>query len=504
MSKTKSQILVIFGASGDLTTRKLIPAIFNLYKGNFLSKDFLVLGVSRSNLTNQEFRNRMVYESEFLKDRIKDEPEDFIKKFADKLYYTDLGEDYISSYEPLKAKLKELGDAHGIDPNYMFYLSTPPSLYEPISKNLCKFGLTNQQDGFRRVIIEKPFGYSLASAKELNKNLLSYFEENQIYRIDHYLGKETIQNLLVTRFSNSIFEPLWNRNFISHIEITNAEQGGVGSRGGYYEGSGALRDMFQNHLMQIIALVTMEPPIEIEANAIRDEKVKALKSLRPWTPETIRTDTVRGQYISSKIKGEQVKGYREEKGVDKESKTETFAALKFYIDNWRWKNVPFYVRTAKRMPTKVTEVVIHFKPTPHRLFDTDEQDNQLVIRIQPSEGVLLKFSMKIPGQGFKVKDVGMDFHYSDLTDAYVPEAYERLLLDAMQGDATLYSRGDEAEAAWAFVDPIINAWRDDESIKMYGYPAGSWGPDQAEELIEGNITWRFPCKSLSIDDCCEL
>ncbi|GAO31733.1 glucose-6-phosphate dehydrogenase [Geofilum rubicundum] len=349
----------------------------------------------------------------------------------------------------------------------------------------------------------------MESAQSLNKSLLHGFREEQIYRIDHYLGKETVQNLLVTRFSNGIFEPLWNRNFIHHVEITSSEDIGVGSRGGYYEGSGALRDMVQNHLLLLASLVAMEPPALINADSMRNEIVKVLQSLRPIQKEEVEKFVLRGQYTSSEIKGKRRKAYREEEGVNPKSRTETFLAMKFYIDNWRWAGVPFYIRTGKQLPTRVTEIVIHFNATPHHLFAGDKaimrQQNQLVIRIQPDEGILMKFGMKVPGAGFHVQDVNMDFHYSELNNTYLPSAYERLLLDCMLGDATLYSRGDAVEAAWRFVDPILKAWKEQPCIKVHGYPAGTWGPEESDQLIEGVETWRYPCKNLSGDgEYCEL
>ena len=312
-----------------------------------------------------------------------------------------------------------------------------------------------------------------------------------------------MQNLLVTRFANSIFEPLWNRNYINHVEITNAESVGVEKRGGYYDSSGALRDMFQNHLLQIVSLIVMEPPISAGAEDIRNEKVKALKSLRIMRDDAIlHENTIRAQYIASDIDGEKVKGYREEGGVDENSLTETYAAIKFFVDNWRWKDVPFYVRTAKRMPTKVTEVVIHFKSPHHQIFkDTGmhNKDNKLIIRIQPDEGILVKFGVKVPGQGFKVERANLDFYYSSLTETRVMKAYERLLLDAMQGDATLYARADEVEAAWEFVDPILDYWKNGKDVRMYGYAAGVWGPENADELIDGIGFWRNPGTNLTDD-----
>ncbi|MEC7784508.1 MULTISPECIES: glucose-6-phosphate dehydrogenase [Leeuwenhoekiella] len=504
MNKTSNQLLVIFGASGDLTARKLIPALYNLYEGGHFPENFAVLGASRSDMSDEEFRKRVVYESPFLKDKLKKKDDEFIKKFADMMFYSDLGDDYDSEYSKLNKRITSLNEEHGLDGNYSFYLSTPPSLFEPISKNLSDQGLTKgsgTDKGFRRIIVEKPFGYSLETAKELNAGLQKYFKEKQIYRIDHYLGKETVQNLMVTRFSNSIFEPLWNRNYIHHVEITNAETVGVEKRGGYYDKSGALRDMFQSHLLQIVSLIVMEPPISADADEIHNEKVKALKSIRRMTDtQTLFDHTMKGQYVASSIDGKRVKGYREEEGVDPDSKTETYAAIKFFVDNWRWKDVPFYVRTAKRMPTKVTEVVIHFKTPHHQVFkeqDINNKDNKLVIRIQPDEGILIKFGVKVPGQGFKVERANMDFYYSSLADKNIMDAYERLLLDAMQGDTTLYARADEVEAAWAFVDPILEYWANDKDVPTYGYPAGTWGPKNSDDLIEDSNGWRNPGELLT-------
>ncbi|WP_296705896.1 glucose-6-phosphate dehydrogenase [Algoriphagus sp.] len=500
MKKTLNQMLIIFGASGDLTVRKLVPALYNLYKGKHLPQNFVVLGASRSNMSVEEFRQKVVKESEFLGKEISKEESSFIKAFTDKLFYQDLGDEYDSDYTPLANRIDQLNKDYGCEENFIFYLSTPPSLYEIIAKNLCEAGLTKEDNGWKRIIVEKPFGYSLETAKELNEGLHKYFNENQVYRIDHYLGKETVQNLLVTRFSNSIFEPTWNRRYIHHVEITNAETVGVEKRGGYYDKSGALRDMFQSHLLQILSLIVMEPPINSSAEEIRDEKVKALKSLRIMTDEDeLATHTMKGQYVASTINGKKVKGYREEEGVDPNSKTETFAAIKFFVDNWRWKDVPFYVRTAKYMPTKVTEVVIHFKSPAHEVFksqDAYKKDNKLIIRIQPDEGILIKFGVKVPGLGFNVEQANLDFYYSDLDSAQVMDAYERLLLDAMQGDTTLYARADEVEAAWKFVDPILKYW-ENEDVPTFGYAAGTWGPRNSDEMFEGHFGWRNPGKRLT-------
>ncbi len=503
MRKTENQLLVIFGASGDLTARKLVPSLFNLYIAKQLPENFIVLGASRSDMTDDEFRNRVVLESDYLEDKLKDLKEKYVKGFSDKFFYEDLGGSYDTDYSALRKRIEELNSEYGTAGNIIYYLSTPPTLYETIAKNLADVNLTTQNNGWKRLIVEKPFGYSLETARKLNKGLQQYFTEPQIYRIDHYLGKETVQNLLVTRFANSIFEPLWNRNYIKHVEITNAESVGVEKRGGYYDKSGALRDMFQNHLLQIVSLVVMEPPIGDEPEEIRNEKVKALKSLRIMRDEkTLHENTIRGQYVASEVEGELVKGYREEDGVDPNSTTETYAAIKFFVDNWRWKDVPFYVRTAKKMPTKVTEVVIHFKTPHHQIFQdsgVNSKDNKLIIRIQPDEGILMKFGVKVPGQGFKVERANLDFYYSSLAQTHVMEAYERLLLDCMQGDATLYARADEVEAAWEFVDPILKYWKDGKDVRMYGYAAGVWGPENADELIDGVGYWRNPSANLADD-----
>lgn len=489
-------MLVIFGASGDLTARKLIPAIYHLFKGGHLPTSFVVLGVSRSNMTDQEFRKKAVVESPFLQEEFKSEDQKQIDAFASLFHYQDLGSDYDIPYDRLADRIQDLNQLFGTDGNYIFYLSTPPSLYEIIAKNLFEAGLSQEQESFRRLVVEKPFGYDLASAKALNDTLHHYFLEHQVYRIDHYLGKETVQNLLVTRFSNSIFEPLWNRRYIHHVEITNAETVGVEKRGGYYDTSGALRDMFQSHLLQVVSLIVMEPPISSDPEEIRDEKVKALKSIRIMKEdEEIIRNTLKGQYVRSTIGGKSLPGYREEEGVHPDSTTETYAAIKFFVDNWRWKDVPFYVRTGKAMPTKVTEAVIHFKTPHHQVFtsqDAFRKDNKLIIRIQPNEGILIKFGVKVPGLGFHVEQANMDFYYDDMASAQVMTAYERLLLDAMQGDTTLYARADEVEAAWKFVDPILKCWETNPSVNTYGYSIGTWGPRNSDELIEDSYGWRNP------------
>lgn len=501
MKRTDPHMIVIFGASGDLTKRMLIPALFNLHQQNMLEHPFTILGVSRTEMDDIEFRNKMM---EFLP--INDTSADFINH----LYYQSIQTSDEKDYPILKKRIDQLLAASKAPGNILFYLSTPPNLYPIIPDNLASVGLNDQSDGFKRLIIEKPFGTNLESAENLNKDLLRYFEESQLYRIDHYLGKETVQNLLVLRFSNSLWEPLWNHKYIDNIQITSSESLGVEKRGGYYDHSGALRDMVQNHLIQIVGLVAMEPPTVINADSIRNEILKVFQSIRPLKPENIENHVVRGQYTASRIKGESILGYRDEFGVDPQSRTETFLALKLHVDNWRWSGIPFFIRTGKKLPTRVTEIVINFRPTPHHLFDTVANEysrpNQLIIRIQPDEGILLKMGLKVPGAGFKVQTVNMDFHYSDLSGAYVPTAYERLLLDCIQGDATLYSRGDNVEKAWELVQPILDVWENAPDFPLYGYPAGTWGPLEADKLIsEQSGGWRYPCKNLSNDgEYCEL
>lgn len=506
MKKIEDQVLVIFGASGDLTERKLIPAVFDLFCRGFLPDHYAILGIGRTEFSDEIYREKVVYKNSYLRTDVSRLE---LSKFAELVHYQSLNTKDPVSYAALAEKLNYIYKGHHIPQNLIFYLSTPPSLYGIIAENLAAHGLNKEENGWKRLIVEKPFGYDLSSAKSLNRQLLDYFFEDQIYRIDHYLGKETVQNLLVTRFANSIFEPLWNRNYIHRVEITAAESVGVEKRGGYYEGAGALRDMVQNHLLQLVSMVAMEPPTKIDATAIRNEKLKLFQSLRPIKQDEVKDFVIRGQYMASHIKNESLPAYREEVGVNPESRTETYVALKFFIDNWRWADVPFYIRTGKRLPTRVSEVVIHFKPNHHHLFKSSRlvnNQNILVFRIQPNEGILLKFGLKVPGTGFDVNPVNMDFHYDELTDAYVPDAYERLILDCMQGDATLYARGDSVEAAWEFIDPILKAWNEDDSIPIFGYPSGTWGPEHADDLIEGiNMVWRYPCKNLTDDgNFCEL
>jgi glucose-6-phosphate 1-dehydrogenase len=510
MQTPEPQILVIFGASGDLTKRKLIPALFNLEKQKFLPDNFKVLGVGRSSLSDQTFRKDM---EEALVKFAGQKPDEINRynKFIKRLDYISFNTSDPGDYHILTKKLTEIQKENSTIGNVIFYLAVPPALYMPVAHGLVAEGLNHSSNKeWRRIVIEKPFGTDLQSSLDLNSKLLQVFTEDQIYRIDHYLGKETVQNIIVTRFSNAIFEPLWNRNFIHHIEITSAEDIGIENRGGYYEHSGALRDMFQNHLLQLVALVAMEPPVLADPKSIRNEVLKVFESLRPLNEKELMQSIVRGQYTESTIRGIKVPGYRQESGVNPESRTETYIALKFNIDNWRWNDVPFCVRTGKRLPTRVTEIVIHFQSAPHHIFSgltgILEDHNQLIIRIHPDEGLLIKFGMKIPGAGYKVQNVNMDFHYSDLGNVYLPNAYERLLLDCMLGDPTLYTRGDAVECAWKFVDPILKYWKSYPDHALYGYPSGTWGPKEADELFEDSkYKWRYPCKNLSDDGIyCEL
>ncbi len=505
----ENQIIVIFGASGDLAGRKLIPALYDLFHQHLLPEHFAIVGVGRTPLNDAAFRSKMMRNIKQFSN-FKHEKNCCAEDFTQHLNYISINTGDAGDYKTLKNKLLEVDKIQQTKGNYIFYLATPPQLYAPISEYLAEIELHEENNAARRrIIIEKPFGTDLESALALNKRIRAVWQEEQIYRIDHYLGKETAQNLLVTRFSNGIFEPMWNNHYIKSVEISSAESLGIGSRGGYYDHSGALRDMLQNHLLQLVGLTAMEPPAQLHSDAIRNETVKVLQSLRPLTEKDIRTNVIRGQYTASFIGGKRIKGYQDEDGIPQGSRTASYVAMKFFIDNWRWGGVPFYIRTGKRLPTRVTEIVINFKATPHQLFRNLQDDlahhNQLIVRIQPDEGLLLKFGMKVPGAGFQAQNVNMDFHYSELSDTYLPGSYERLLLDCMLGDSTLYARADAVEASWQFVNPILKAWENDKAIPLYGYPAGTWGPREAEALFDEGHRWRQPCKNLVGDgEYCEL
>ncbi len=485
--QTDNNCIVIFGASGDLTHRKLIPALYNLYKIGRLSENFSVLGVARSDLNDETFREKM---REALIHNEETTP-DTLDSFCSHLYYQAVNTSDAQDYGKLVPRLDELHDKYQTCGNTLYYMSTPPSLYGVIPECLAAHGLNTEEYGWKRIIVEKPFGYDEKTAQALDVQIHRFFEEHQIYRIDHYLGKETVQNLLVLRFSNGWFEPLWNRNFIDYVEITGAESIGVEERGGYYDGSGAMRDMFQNHLLQVLAMVAMEPPAIINANSMRDEVAKVMHSLRPLTSEDMENNLVLGQYTAAEINGKMEKGYLEEKGVPADSRTETYISLRCEIENWRWAGVPFYVRTGKRLPARVTEIVIHFKTTPHPVFSQNAPENKLIIRIQPDEAISMRFGLKKPGAGFEAKEVSMDFRYADLAGTQVLTAYERLLLDAMKGDATLFARTDAVHAAWKFVQPILDYKAN--GGRIHEYEAGTWGPVAADKLIakQGKV-WRKP------------
>ncbi len=495
----ENNTIVIFGASGDLTHRKLIPALYHLYASNMLPDDFAILGVSRTSYSDDAFRSRL--KQSLLENETTET--DLLHHFCNHLYYLPLNTSDADEYGALSNKLEDLQHKHNTKGNTVYYLSTPPSLYGVIPECLAANGLNKETVGWKNLIVEKPFGYDLQSAQQLDERIHACFKEHQIYRIDHYLGKETVQNLLVMRFSNTMFEPLWNHRYIDHVEITAAEFLGVEERGGYYDAAGAVRDMFQNHLLQVLAMVGMEPPSVINADSIRDEAVKVMQCFRPLKQEDLDTNLVLGQYTESTVKGQILPGYREENGVAQDSRTETYVGLKMFIDNWRWAGVPFYVRTGKRLPTRVTEVVIHFKNTPHPVFGVNAPENKLIIRIQPDEGILLSFGLKQPGAGFEAKEVSMDFHYDDLKETKMLTAYERLLLDCMKGDATLFARSDAVEACWQFVEPILEYKQNPDHL--FGYAAGTWGPKQADDLLlSDGRKWRFPCKNLVNTDYCEL
>lgn len=485
--QTDNNCIVIFGASGDLTHRKLIPALYNLYKIGRLSENFSVLGVARSDLNDETFREKM---REALIHNEETTPET-LDAFCSHLYYQAVNTSDAQDYGKLVPRLDNLHDKYQTCGNTLYYMSTPPSLYGVIPECLAAHGLNTEEYGWKRIIVEKPFGYDEKTAQALDVQIHRFFEEHQIYRIDHYLGKETVQNLLVLRFSNGWFEPLWNRNFIDYVEITGAESIGVEERGGYYDGSGAMRDMFQNHLLQVLAMVAMEPPAIINANSMRDEVAKVMHSLRPLTAEDMEHNLVLGQYTAAEINGKMENGYLEEKGVPADSRTETYIALRCEIENWRWAGVPFYVRTGKRLPARVTEIVIHFKTTPHPVFSQNAPENKLIIRIQPDEAISMRFGLKKPGAGFEAKEVSMDFRYADLAGAQVLTAYERLLLDAMKGDATLFARTDAVHAAWKLVQPILDYKAN--GGRIHEYEAGTWGPVAADKLIakQGKV-WRKP------------
>ena len=484
--------IVIFGATGDLTHRKLIPALYNLAADGELPPAVTVVGFARREKSDDDFRREIEEATrKFSRQPVRDE---IWKTFAQSIFYhrSEFADE--NGYKTLADRLSKIDKERGTRGNRLFYFAVAPDQFEPILKNLKAAGLNEAAEGsWARVIVEKPFGTDLESARELNRVVHNSFAENQTYRIDHFLGKETAQNILVLRFANAIFEPLWNTHYIDHVQITAAETLGVEGRAGYYEGAGALRDMVQNHLLQLLCLVGMEPPTDLSADSIRDEKVKVVRSLRRMSDVAARV--VRAQYAAGAVNGKPVPAYREEKNVDPKSMIDTFVALRLQIDNWRWADVPIYMRVGKRLPKSGTEISLHFKKAPAVLFNKETvtlDQNVLVVRIQPDEGISLRMQAKVPGTSLRIEPVKMDFHYGTSFGKASPEAYERLLLDAMSGDATLFARRDEVEEAWAFIDPIEAAWRAKENAPpLYFYPAGTWGPDEADELLaRDGRTWR--------------
>jgi glucose-6-phosphate 1-dehydrogenase len=486
--------MVIFGASGDLTLRKLIPALYNLGCSDLLPREFAILGFAKDELTETEFRERVRKDIREFGGAGSDMT--LCNWLADATYY--MQGDFSNSvdYARLQARISELEERHHTGGNVFYYFATLPQFFPVIVDHLGQQGLAKEIEGkWRRVIIEKPFGSDLESAKNLNTDIRKTLKERQIYRIDHYLGKETVQNLLIFRFSNGIFEPIWNRRYIDHVQITVAESLGVERRGGYYEQAGALRDMIPNHILQLVSLTSMEPPISFEANAVRDEQAKVLHAIQPMPPEEVLTRAVRGQYGEGSIAAEQVPGYRQEQFVNPASSTETFVALKLLVDNWRWADVPFYVRTGKRMARRHTEIAIQFRRPPLRLFRDTPVDrlmaNRLIVNIQPEEGISLRFGAKIPGAHMRVGNVNMDFAYANYFGSQPSTGYERLLYDCMVGDATLFQRADMVEAGWNIVQPIIDVWRALPARNFPNYAAGGWGPKDSEELLlRDNRSWN--------------
>ena len=487
--------VVIFGASGDLTKRKLVPALYHLAQNRLVPAEVAVVGVARRETSDEEFRANMRDSVvEFSGGEALDEA--VWESFAKGLYYVsgEFGDD--ETYRKLGAKLEVCDKERNTAGNRVFYLSTAPSAFATCVHKLGEAGLVQQADGkFRRVIIEKPIGHSLESAIELNRSVGEVLDESQVYRIDHYLGKETVQNLLAFRFANGIFEPLWNRNYVDHVQITNAEAVGVEGRGSYYEGTGVMRDMIQNHVFQVLSVVAMEPPINLSPDAVRDEKIKVMEATKPFTADMIPHVGLRGQYGPGHIAGKSVPGYREEEGVAPDSPTETFAAIKLEFDNWRWSGVPFYIRSGKRMARRVTEIAIQFKEAPATLFGARAGTigpNVLIVRIQPNEGITLRFNAKVPGQTTTIRGVNMDFRYGSSFGARLAEAYERLILDCILGDSTLYARRDMTERGWEIVTPVLDRWDSQPPRDEFpNYEAGSWGPKAAYDLLEreGRV-WR--------------
>ena len=487
-----SALLVLFGATGDLSRRKLMPALYDLACIGCTNRNFDVLGIGRTPLTDDQFRQRM-HDGAADSSDARGFSEDGWKEFASRLHYLIGDADKPDFYPQLKKKIEEL-QKDGASKNILFYISTSASLAPPIVEGLGRAGLAHNDEGWTRIVLEKPFGHDLQSAKELNQMVSQVFDEEAVYRIDHYLGKETVQNIMVFRFGNLMFEPIWNRNYIDYVEITAAEKLGVESRAAFYEETGALRDMVANHMLQLLTLTAMEPPVAFDEHSVREQKVQVLRAIRPMTVEEVAQRTLRGQYGPGTIDGKQVPGYRQEKGVNPKSNTETYAAVEFHVDNWRWAGVPFYVRAGKRLSNHLTEIAVHFKRTPQALFASRPEDvhhNVVTMRIQPDEGIAINFEAKIPGTQMRATRVNMDFNYKDAFGSDTPAAYETLLLDAMRGDATLFTRRDEVEAEWQIITPIEEAWTQLPPPSFPNYASGTDGPAEADAMIKlDRHRWR--------------
>jgi glucose-6-phosphate 1-dehydrogenase len=487
-------ILVLFGATGDLAHRKVIPALYQLWRTNLLPHEFVLLAIGRRPYDDDTFRAE-IHTSLEQHSRVLPLDQDAWKSFAGRISYERLDFDDPAAFDALGANLDEIDSEHGTRGNRLYYLATQPAQFAEIVAQIGRVGLDHERHdgGWRRVVIEKPIGHDLDSAKRLNREIGKVFRESQVYRIDHYLGKETVRNLMIFRFGNGIFEPLWNRRYVDHVQITVAESIGIESRGAFYEQTGASRDVLQNHLLQLVSLVAMEPPATFEADALRDEKVKVLRAIDMDVVD-VPGNVVRGQYGPGWVAATQVPGYRQEPDVDPESETETFVAARLMIDDWRWSGVPFFVRTGKRLPKRSTEIAIQYREVPHRLFKdqgVEPDPNLLAIRIQPDEGIMLRFGAKVPGLGLDVRSVTMDFTYGSAFNVDSPDAYETLILDALQGDASLFTRADEVEEAWGIVDPIIEAWASGPPPDFPNYDAGTWGPPEADELLgRDSRRWR--------------
>jgi glucose-6-phosphate 1-dehydrogenase len=486
---------VLFGATGDLAHRKVVPALFQLWRTHLLPHEFQIVAVGRRPYTDQQFRDELK-ESVSKYSRVQPVDEETWDDLAERITYHRGDFNEPAMFEGLADRLDTLDEEQGTRGNRIFYLATQPSQFAEIVAGLGRVGLDHErhEGGWRRVVIEKPFGHDLESAIRLNREVGKVFRERQVYRIDHYLGKETVRNLMVFRFGNGIFEPIWNRRHIDHVQITVAESIGIEGRGAFYEETGASRDFLQNHLLQLLSLVAMEPPATFDADALRDEKVKVLRAVQELNPDQVQRDVVRGQYGPGWVSGKPVIGYRQEEDVNPESETETYVAARLLVDDWRWSGVPFYLRMGKRLPKRATEIAIQFKDVPHRLFRdsaSDPEPNLLAMRIQPDEGIMLRFGAKVPGLGVDIRNVTMDFTYGSAFQVDSPDAYETLILDALLGDASLFTRADEVEEAWSIVDPVIQAWADEGPPAFPSYEAGTWGPEAADDLLarEGR-RWR--------------